>query len=100
MSIFSHLKKIPFNLIAELLPFSIQNLAHLQQDLIPSILIGSMSDRPEIKQSLRGSEGKNIPWYEQDLESLEEPARRLLETYSHIPFDQVIPHILAVRDHA
>ena len=59
-----------------------------------------MSNPPEIKHALQGAEGKNIKWYKRDLEMLQEPARRLLENYSHIPSDQVIPHIIAVRDRA
>ena len=59
-----------------------------------------MPDQPEIKQSLRGSSGKNVSWYKHDLTSIPEPTRHLLETYSHIPSDQVIPHILAIRENA
>lgn len=59
-----------------------------------------MPDPLGIKQSLQGSNGKNVSWYKQDLATIPEPARQLLETYSHIPSDQVIPHILAVRERA
>lgn len=59
-----------------------------------------MSDQSEFKQSLRGSKGKDVIWYKQDLATMKEPIRRLFETYSRIPCDEVIPHILAVRDRA
>lgn len=40
--------------------------------------------------------GKDVRWYKTDIDTISEPARQLLETYSGIAPDQVIPHILAV----
>ena len=48
-----------------------------------------------VKESLR-AEGKNVNWYRSNLESVQEPARRLLETYSGVPPEEVVSHILAV----
>jgi hypothetical protein len=35
-------------------------------------------------------------WYIPTLENIDEPARELLEKYSGIPHDKVIPHIVEV----
>lgn len=42
------------------------------------------------------SRSTQVPWYTADLETISEPARQLLETYSKIPPDQVIPHIIRI----
>jgi hypothetical protein len=39
------------------------------------------------------SDPKSFPWYMEDLSSLSEPARRLLEEYSHIPPEEVEGHV-------
>jgi hypothetical protein len=43
-----------------------------------------------------GSRDKSVGWYTPTLENLTEPQRDLLENYSHITPDRVIPHILEV----
>jgi SAM-dependent methyltransferase len=43
-----------------------------------------------------GSRDKNVGWFNSNLESLTPAQRDLFETYSHIPPDRVIPHILEV----
>lgn len=39
---------------------------------------------------------KNVPWYSNDLETIQDQARELLEKYSKIPADKVNSHILEV----
>lgn len=46
--------------------------------------------------SLVGSRDKNVRWYKPTLETLSLATRNLLEAYSKIPEDQVIPHIYEV----
>lgn len=50
---------------------------------------------PQIK-----ARGKDVHWYKTDIGDVSEPARRLLEKYSRIHPDQVVPHIAQVRDRA
>jgi len=47
-----------------------------------------------------GSRDKSVGWYTPTLENITEAQRDLLENYSHIAPDRVIPHILEVRDRA
>ena len=37
---------------------------------------------------------KDVPWYHKELGDLSPACRELLENYSHIPADEVIPHVL------
>lgn len=46
---------------------------------------------PDIK-----AQDKNVQWYKPDLETVSPQARELLENYSHIPPDDVTPHILKI----
>ena len=39
---------------------------------------------------------KELAWYKEDVTAISEPARHLLETYSGIPADEVVPHVLAI----
>ena len=39
---------------------------------------------------------QDVPWYTEELQDLTPSARKLLETYSRIPPDQVVSHILAI----
>lgn len=41
-----------------------------------------------------GTSSKEVGWYHPNLTGVPEETRQLLEEYSHIPGDQVIPHIL------
>ena len=45
---------------------------------------------------------KSVRWYVKDLKDsqLHASTRQLLEEYSNIPADQVVPHILEIRDRA
>jgi hypothetical protein len=43
-----------------------------------------------------GSRDKTVGWYKPTLESINEAQRDLLENYSHIPPERVIPHILEI----
>ena len=42
------------------------------------------------------SKEKNVHWYEPDLETINEPARFLLERYSGIPPEKVLSHVLTL----
>lgn len=53
---------------------------------------------PEINSDVKSRE-KDVHYYTADLETVNEPARRLLEKYSGIPPDQVVPHILEIVSH-
>ena len=54
---------------------------------------------PEVNPDIK-AQNKNVQWYKADLETVSPQARELLENYSHIPPDEVIPHILKiVRPH-
>lgn len=43
-----------------------------------------------------GSRDKSVGWYTPTLENVSEAQRDLLENYSHIEPDRVIPHILEI----
>ncbi|TVY16206.1 Methyltransferase ausD [Lachnellula arida] len=47
-----------------------------------------------------GASDKSVGWYTPTLENITEVQRDLLENYSHLAPDRVIPHILEVRDRA
>ena len=47
-----------------------------------------------------GTRSKDVRWYTPTLETLDGPARELLEQYSRISSEQVIPHITEVRERA
>lgn len=47
------------------------------------------------KQSNKNTD-QDLPWYTAELQDLRPSARKLLETYSRIPPDQVVSHILAI----
>ena len=47
-----------------------------------------------------GTRSKEVRWYTPTLETLDTPARELLEQYSEIPSEKVIPHITEVRERA
>lgn len=47
----------------------------------------------EVQSSARD---KNVPWYTADFTDLQPSARALLEQYSKIPPEQVVPHILDI----
>jgi len=47
-----------------------------------------------------GTRDKSAGWYQPTLDSITEAQRDLLENYSHIPPEKVIPHILEIRDRA
>lgn len=50
---------------------------------------------PEVNPQIK-ARGKDVHWYKADIGPVSEPARQLLENYSRIPPDQVIPHIAQV----
>lgn len=39
---------------------------------------------------------KKSDWYAPDISEVEEPAREILEKYSHIPPNEVVPSVLAI----
>jgi hypothetical protein len=41
-----------------------------------------------------------MPWYVKELTDLEPATRKLFETYSNVPSDEVVSHIKKVRDKA
>ncbi|KAL8793530.1 MAG: hypothetical protein Q9195_003903 [Heterodermia aff. obscurata] len=47
-----------------------------------------------------GSSDKNVLWFTHDVDDskISKPARELLQTYSGIPAEEVLPHVLAMRD--
>ncbi|MCJ1398105.1 hypothetical protein MMC11_001302 [Xylographa trunciseda] len=47
-----------------------------------------------------GDRSKDVPWYSAELEAVGPAARELLEEYSKIPPEEVVPHVLAIRDRA
>ena len=57
----------------------------------PAVLVAN----PMIKEALK-AEGKQVSWFVPELNKLKGPPRRLLETYSGIDPEKVVPHILAV----
>lgn len=54
-----------------------------------------MSDNPDHRV---GNRDKNVGWYLADPPNLSDSTRDVLENYSHIQPDQVIEHVLKVRD--
>ena len=50
---------------------------------------------PEVNPQIKARD-KDVQWYQTDLETVSPQARELLEKYSHIPPDKVIPHILKI----
>ena len=63
--------------------------------------LGKMDKETKVKQpALNPQISREVQWYSPDLLSLSPQARELFEQYSHIPSDQVIPHIHAVREKA
>ncbi|THW49550.1 hypothetical protein D6C86_08622 [Aureobasidium pullulans] len=47
-----------------------------------------------------GTKDKSVDWFQPELEDVNAQARSVLETYSNIPSDQVVPHVLRIRDTA
>ncbi|KAB5550009.1 hypothetical protein GE09DRAFT_1128660 [Coniochaeta sp. 2T2.1] len=45
-----------------------------------------------------GSKEKTVGWYDPPITSVSGPIRDLLENYSHIPADEVVPRIVETRD--
>ncbi|KAJ6572226.1 hypothetical protein B0H19DRAFT_1256125 [Mycena capillaripes] len=50
-------------------------------------------------KSLTDSENK-VGWYEENITEISPEGRMLLEEYSGIPLDEILPHVLRVRDKA
>lgn len=46
----------------------------------------------------QGSRSKDVPYYTAELAHLDSNTRTILEQYSQIPPEDVIPHVLRVRD--
>ncbi|MCJ1391923.1 hypothetical protein MMC18_004790 [Xylographa bjoerkii] len=61
-----------------------------------------MSDikEPESTAYRVGDRNKDVPWYSEELEGVGPAAREVLEKYSKIPPEQVVPHVLEIRDRA
>jgi len=55
-----------------------------------------MTDKPDRQI---GDRDRSVPWYNERLEELNDGTRELLESYSGIPKDQVMPHIYKVVCH-
>lgn len=58
----------------------------------------SSTATPDVNREVK-ARGKDVHWYRTDLETINEPARLLLEKYSRIPSDEVIPHVLKMVSH-
>lgn len=43
---------------------------------------------------------QKVPWFTANITSITPAGRKLLEEYSHIPADQILSHVLAIRDKA
>ncbi|KAG8158445.1 hypothetical protein KVR01_011567 [Diaporthe batatas] len=56
--------------------------------------------QPYSPASQIGSRDKGVAWYDKTFSGVPKDARELLEKYSHIPPDEVEPHVLAIRDKA
>lgn len=50
---------------------------------------------PEVDPQIK-ARGKDVHWYKTDIGHVSEPARQLLENYSRIHPDRVVPHIAEV----
>ena len=50
---------------------------------------------PEVNPQIK-ARGKDVHWYKADIGDVSESARRLLENYSGISPDEVVPHIAQV----
>ncbi|KAJ5895224.1 hypothetical protein N7495_006915 [Penicillium taxi] len=48
----------------------------------------------------KGMDPRDLPWYEADLAEVPEPAKTILENYSHISPDQVLQHVMDMVSHA
>ncbi|CAI7676960.1 unnamed protein product [Penicillium pancosmium] len=48
----------------------------------------------------KGMDPKELPWYEPTIDEVPEPAKTILEKYSNIPSDQVLQHVVDVRERA
>ncbi|PYH92567.1 methyltransferase domain-containing protein [Aspergillus ellipticus CBS 707.79] len=59
----------------------------------------SASTTPADKPSADGL-NRNYSWYEPSLTQIQEPARTILEKYSHLPEGEIIEHVKQVRDSA
>lgn len=46
-----------------------------------------------------GTQDRSVDWFQDELEDIDPQARSVLETYSKIPSDQVIPHVLKIVGH-
>ncbi|KAG9997139.1 hypothetical protein KCU78_g17100, partial [Aureobasidium melanogenum] len=47
-----------------------------------------------------GTRDKAVSWYQAELEDVNPQARSVLETYCKIPSDEVVPHVLKIREKA
>ncbi|KAK6008067.1 hypothetical protein QM012_004881 [Aureobasidium pullulans] len=47
-----------------------------------------------------GTRDKTVGWYQAELEDVNPQARSVLETYCKIPSDEVVPHVLRIREKA
>ncbi|KAG9734020.1 hypothetical protein E4T50_07201 [Aureobasidium sp. EXF-12298] len=47
-----------------------------------------------------GTRDKTVSWYQAELEDVNPQARSVLETYCKIPLDEVVPHVLKIREKA
>ncbi len=43
-----------------------------------------------------GTRNKDVPWHAAELDHIEDSTRELLEAYSKIPPERVIPHIVEI----
>ena len=50
---------------------------------------------PEVNPQIK-ARGKDVHWYKADIGDVREPARQLLEKYSRIRPDRVVPHIAQI----
>lgn len=53
-----------------------------------------MADRGDHPDHQVGTRDKEVKWYKKDIGTLSQGTRELLENYSKIPSEQVVPHCL------
>ena len=73
--------------------YYLQDIVYSPACTSPLFLSGMAA--PEVNPQIKAQD-KKVQWYQSDLETVSPQARELLENYSHILPDEVIPHILKI----
>lgn len=64
---------------------------------VPNITMPSQEASPTGYLQI-GSKDRSVGWYDPPITSIPKPVRDLLENYSHVPPEEVIPRIIETRD--